>query len=181
MTEVASSLFSGKRSECNQVALMNASDCWTSPTLSSLHAANCIIAQVFNYWRYPNIILLLIHIQTLKNNKFTKTFLKYHSASWSSWYHCRNTLWSSCGRGPSAIEPIRRTDLRPLTLMLIWTRRWEWLACIHASRLCRRLSEHLGNIQRYTPITCYTTTQLYNIVIIFYTVLKQKWDIQHER
>ena len=42
-------------------------------------------------------------------------------------------------------------------------------------------AKHLGNIQRYTPITLYTTLPFYNIIIIFDTVVTQKRNIEHEK
>ena len=35
-------------------------------------------------------------------------------------------------------------------------------------------------MKRYTPITCYTTATLYNIIIIFDTVVRQKRDFKQK-
>ena len=39
----------------------------------------------------------------------------------------------------------------------------------------------IGNIQRYTPITSYPTAPLYNIIIIYDTILRQKRNLKHEK
>ena len=46
---------------------------------------------------------------------------------------------------------------------------------------CNFKANILGNIQRYTPITLYPTAPLYNIIIIFDTILRQKRDYKHEK
>ena len=42
-------------------------------------------------------------------------------------------------------------------------------------------AKHVVNIKRYTPIACYTTAPLYNIIIIFGTVVRQKRNFKHEK
>ena len=42
------------------------------------------------------------------------------------------------------------------------------------------VSENLGNIHRYPPITLYPTLPFYNIIIIFDTVVTHKRNIEHE-
>ena len=54
---------------------------------------------------------------------------------------------------------------------------------------CRRANDghsflksyNLGNTQRCTPIACYTTAPLYNIIIIFDTAVMQRRIFKHEK
>ena len=39
--------------------------------------------------------------------------------------------------------------------------------------------QNVGNIQRYTPIILYPTASLYNIIVLFDTVLRQKGNLEH--
>ena len=41
--------------------------------------------------------------------------------------------------------------------------------------------DNLGNIQRCTSTACYTAAPLYNIIIIFNTVVTQKPHFKHEK
>ena len=43
------------------------------------------------------------------------------------------------------------------------------------------IQQGVGNVQRYTPLTLYSTAPLYNIrFIIFDTVLRQKQNFEHK-
>ena len=60
------------------------------------------------------------------------------------------------------------------------------LQCLTYFVVCKSLlydvkAEINPHIQRYTPITCYTTAPRYNIIIMFDTVVRQKRNFKHER
>ena len=51
-------------------------------------------------------------------------------------------------------------------------------SCAYGNSLCTVL---LGYILRYTPIELYPTAPLYNIITVYYTILRQKRHFKHER
>ena len=64
----------------------------------------------------------------------------------------------------------------------VYLQRTQTQRCPGLLRVTRKQFDSLtGNIQRYTPITLYPTAPLYNIIIIYDTILRQKQNVKHEK
>ncbi len=78
------------------------------------------------------------------------------------------------------------TESRLFTAILIWNGpdmepRVVLCSCLlHICAGCLFILLKL-NIQRCTPIECYTIAPVYKIIIIFDTVVTQKWHFKHEK